>query len=79
MFLPQTRTRPAFQGGTGARIDLAQSFLVGDKATDIQAGIAAGCSRFLLASGYGEQERGNVPPNVPFLHSLLELPRLLAG
>ena len=68
-----------FRAARERRIDLAQSFLVGDKATDIHAGIAAGCTSFLLASGYGEQERGNVPANVPFLHSLLELPRLLPG
>ena len=68
-----------FRAAQERGIDLAQSFLVGDKATDIQAGIAAGCSPFLLASGCGELERGNVPPNVPFLQSLLELPLLVAG
>jgi D-glycero-D-manno-heptose 1,7-bisphosphate phosphatase len=68
-----------FRAAQERGIDLAQSFLVGDQATDIQAGIAAGCAPFLIVSGYGEQERENVPPNVPILHSLLELPRLLAG
>jgi D-glycero-D-manno-heptose 1,7-bisphosphate phosphatase len=68
-----------FRAAQERGIDLARSFLVGDKATDILAGIAAGCVPFLLASGYGERERGNVPPNVPLLHSLLDLPRLLAG
>lgn len=38
-------------------IDLARSWLVGDKATDIEAGIAAGVSPILVETGYGEKER----------------------
>jgi D-glycero-D-manno-heptose 1,7-bisphosphate phosphatase len=36
-------------------IDLARSYVVGDKATDVELGQAAGCKTILLTSGYGER------------------------
>lgn len=36
-------------------IDLNSSFMVGDKATDVEAGHNAGCKSVLLKTGYGEQ------------------------
>ncbi len=36
-------------------IDLSQSFMIGDKATDVEAGHNAGCKGILLKTGYGEQ------------------------
>jgi len=36
-------------------LDLRQSFMVGDKATDIDLAHNAGCKGILLTSGYGEQ------------------------
>ena len=38
-------------------IDLSQSFMVGDKATDIQAGRRAGTKTILVESGRGEGEK----------------------
>jgi D-glycero-D-manno-heptose 1,7-bisphosphate phosphatase len=38
-------------------IDLSDSFMVGDKESDLLAGIAAGCRPFLVATGYGEEYR----------------------
>ncbi len=35
-------------------IDLAASFMVGDRWRDIEAGAAAGCRTILIGSGYGE-------------------------
>lgn len=38
-------------------IDLGQSFVVGDKMSDLEAGYAAGCRNILVRTGYGlEQE-----------------------
>ncbi len=36
------------------QIDLSQSFMIGDKIADIQAGHAAGCKTFLVKTGYGK-------------------------
>jgi len=36
-------------------IDLRHSFMIGDKLADIEAGYTAGCSTFLVRTGYGEQ------------------------
>ncbi len=41
-------------------IDLASSFLVGDRWRDIEAGQAAGCTSFFI--DYGYEERRPVPP-----------------
>ena len=37
--------------------DLARSFMLGDKYSDLQAGWAAGCRSVLLLTGYGRGER----------------------
>jgi len=37
-------------------LDLARSAIVGDKATDLEAGRAAGCAAVLVRSGYGARE-----------------------
>lgn len=38
-------------------IDLGRSWLVGDKASDIQAGLAAGVKSILVLTGYGNSDR----------------------
>ncbi|WP_298036982.1 D-glycero-beta-D-manno-heptose 1,7-bisphosphate 7-phosphatase [uncultured Desulfuromonas sp.] len=37
-------------------IDLARSFMVGDKAADVEAGLRAGCRSLLVLTGYGKSE-----------------------
>jgi D-glycero-D-manno-heptose 1,7-bisphosphate phosphatase len=45
-------------------LNLGGSFLVGDKLSDIEAGLAAGCKPILVETGYGADVE-NVPPEVP--------------
>ncbi len=58
-------------------IDLSNSYLVGDKFSDVQAALAAGCLPILVASGYGEVARSELTSQVPYLASLLDFPHLL--
>lgn len=44
-------------------IDLLHSFMIGDKSSDIEAGLAVGATPILVLTGYGEQERTEVPPS----------------
>ncbi|GFO60422.1 D,D-heptose 1,7-bisphosphate phosphatase [Geomonas silvestris] len=45
-------------------IDLAASFMIGDKLGDIEAGIAAGCTPMLVLTGYGNHEVAKLPEGV---------------
>ncbi len=51
-------------------IDLAASWMVGDKAVDVAAALAAGCRPVLVRTGYGEKERHAVPPQTPVVADL---------
>ncbi|MCC7442544.1 MAG: HAD family hydrolase [Bdellovibrionales bacterium] len=44
-------------------IDVSLSYMVGDKVSDIQAGIAAGCrASAMVLTGYGSQDRAHLKP-----------------
>ena len=43
-------------------IDLAASWMIGDKRSDVEAGSKAGCRSILVRTGYGEQEGQGLPP-----------------
>ncbi len=46
-------------------IDLNSSFMLGDKATDVEAGHNAGCKSILLKTGYGQQVLAGSYQTVP--------------
>lgn len=43
------------QAACDLQLDLQHSFMIGDKATDVDVGRRVGCRTILLRSGYGEQ------------------------
>lgn len=45
-------------------IDLSQSWLIGDKLSDIEAGLRAGVSPVLVRTGYGAQESVHIYPHL---------------
>lgn len=51
-------------------IDLSNSWMVGDKLVDVEAGIAAGCRPLLVRTGYGQQEEVRLPDGVPVCNDL---------
>ena len=50
------------------RIDLAGSYMIGDKPADIEAGTAAGCTPILVRTGYGAEAR------IPWVLQAADLP-----
>ena len=54
------------------KLDLRQSWMVGDKLLDVQAGINAGCRAILVTTGYGAVDQTLVPDQTPVVGSLLE-------
>jgi D-glycero-D-manno-heptose 1,7-bisphosphate phosphatase len=52
-------------------IDLAASFMIGDKLADVEAGSAAGCTPMLVLTGYGSAEAGRLPEGVEAYPDLL--------
>ncbi len=43
-------------------VDLAGSFMIGDKAADVEAGLRAGCRAILVRTGYGRGEERQCDP-----------------
>lgn len=58
-------------------IDLTQSWMVGDKLADVEAGLAAGCRPVLVQTGYGHQEAAQVSSGVPVCADLLAAVELI--
>ncbi len=55
-------------------IDMARSFMVGDRLSDLEAGRNGGCAvSYLVRTGYGEKvlEEASVPPEYPVVDNLL--------
>lgn len=46
-------------------LDLSRSFLVGDKASDLEAGHRAGCRTVLVLTGYGAEQRAAIEARTP--------------
>ncbi|WP_243371997.1 D-glycero-beta-D-manno-heptose 1,7-bisphosphate 7-phosphatase [Geotalea sp. SG265] len=58
------------QAAADLSIDLAASFMIGDKMADVEAGRAAGCRSLLVRTGYGSSEEQFLPPDVAVFDDL---------
>jgi len=65
------------QGAADLSIDLAASFMVGDRLVDVEAGLNAGCRPMMVRTGYGSVESVRVPPHTPVYEDLLEAVRVI--
>jgi len=50
------------QAARDLSLDLRNSYLVGDKLSDLQAGAAAGCRTVMVRTGYGDIVADSLPP-----------------
>lgn len=49
------------QASRELNLDLARSYIIGDKPSDVEAGFAAGCTPCLVLTGFGAETEGKVP------------------
>lgn len=75
-----------FQAARDLGLDLSSSWMIGDKASDIMAGLSAGCQSVLVESGYGACEKARVPAGIPVCQDfsqavdyILKASRAMAG
>ena len=45
-------------------LDLSASFIIGDKQSDIEAGFSAGCTPYLVLTGFGDEAAPQIPEKV---------------
>jgi D-glycero-D-manno-heptose 1,7-bisphosphate phosphatase len=68
-----------FQAEKALKIDLAHSYMVGDKLIDVQAAQAAGVHPILVGTGYGMKEKAALPTSVPSVSDLFAAAQLIEG
>jgi D-glycero-D-manno-heptose 1,7-bisphosphate phosphatase len=57
-------------------IHLSESYMIGDKPTDVEAGLAAGCRPLFLGTVCGARE-GGIPEGIPVFPGLLDAVRAI--
>jgi len=60
------------RGAAEFSIDLSESFMIGDRLVDVEAGLNSGCRPIMVRTGYGAAESSRLPPGVPAYDSLLD-------
>jgi D-glycero-D-manno-heptose 1,7-bisphosphate phosphatase len=58
-------------------LELEGSYIVGDRTTDLQAGLATGVQPILVLTGDGERERGEWEGSVPIVSGIWEAAELI--
>lgn len=58
-------------------IDFSRSWMIGDKASDVEAGLAVGARSILVHTGYGSRESVNCPQSVNQVESIIQAGTLI--
>lgn len=66
-----------FQAAIDFSLDLASSFMIGDKLADVEAGLTAGCRSMLVRTGYGAAEAEKLCMDVPVYDDILTAARAI--
>ena len=74
MRLPETAAGLLFQAAEELKIDLAKSFMIGDRWRDVDCGFNAGCKTIFIDWGYGEKLKRDPDFNA---HDLLDAAKLI--
>ena len=74
MRLPETAAGLLFQAAEELKIDLAKSFMIGDRWRDVDCGFDAGCKTIFIDWGYGEKLKRDPDFNA---HDLLDAAKLI--
>jgi D-glycero-D-manno-heptose 1,7-bisphosphate phosphatase len=72
--LPETAAGLLFQAAEELKIDLAKSFMIGDRWRDVDCGFNAGCKTIFIDWGYGEKLKRDPDFNA---HDLLDAAKLI--
>jgi D-glycero-D-manno-heptose 1,7-bisphosphate phosphatase len=64
-----------FRAAADLNIDLASSYIIGDKMADVEAGLRAGCRSILVETGYGATEKEKLSQDTPTFATILEAAR----
>ena len=68
-----------FEAAEDFSIDLAASYIIGDKMADVAAGLAAGCRPLLVMTGYGEKESASLPGGIASFDDILAAARKIVA
>lgn len=68
-----------FEAQAKYNIDLKNSYMIGDKASDIEAGYRAGTTPILVTTGYGRNEICKISKGTPIAANLFEAYKLIKG
>jgi D-glycero-D-manno-heptose 1,7-bisphosphate phosphatase len=60
-------------------IDLSKSWLIGDKASDIQSGLSRGVKSILVMTGYGINERLLLQADIPYVKDIVAASRYITA
>ncbi len=68
-----------FRAAAEYSLDLAASYMIGDKISDVRAGLNAGCRPILVRTGYGAAEAPLLPHGVAVFDDLLSAARAIVA
>ncbi len=66
-----------FRAAADFSLNLAESYMIGDKLLDVQAGLNAGCRSLLVSTGYGAEAAAGLPEGIPVYDDLLAAARAI--